>query len=171
MAKESLFFTSVDPTSLVTNKLESNLQEIITSEDRRCIAFIVVMCVLHDEILMEGSTAAWWLWPLLTLSLMLMVTVMMIAGADDVLSIVKTVTGAVKHSCARQRPDDDDCDTCSSCDQTHLLHQRESNLGQPELGQMETSIQLKFCKTSNQNFTDVKFCETSICLKFCKTSR
>jgi hypothetical protein len=44
-------------------------------------SFIVLISILHDDVLVEGSTAvAWWLWPLL---LLLMALVMMVVGADD----------------------------------------------------------------------------------------
>jgi hypothetical protein len=49
-----LFLASADPTSPVTGKLESKLQELITSETRRCVVFIVLISILHDDILVEG---------------------------------------------------------------------------------------------------------------------
>jgi hypothetical protein len=53
-----LFLTSADPTSLVTDNLESKLQELITSEDRCCVVCIVLISILHDDVLVEGSTVA-----------------------------------------------------------------------------------------------------------------
>lgn len=51
-----LFLGSTDPTSLETDKLQSNLQELVSSEDRCCITFILVISILHDDLLMKCSS-------------------------------------------------------------------------------------------------------------------
>ena len=102
-----LFLTPLDPASLATDELEAKLQELITSEDRRCAAFTLVISILHDEVLMEGSTVAQWLWP----SLLLMVMVMMIAGADDddngltivILVLLDVVIQTIRPSCTNRK--------------------------------------------------------------------
>lgn len=47
------FLGSVHPRFLVTNKLESSLQELIISEDNCYVIFIVVVSMFHGDILMK----------------------------------------------------------------------------------------------------------------------
>jgi hypothetical protein len=49
------FLGSAGPTFLVTDKLESNLQELISSEDT---CRIIVVPIFHGDVLMEYSTVA-----------------------------------------------------------------------------------------------------------------
>jgi hypothetical protein len=53
------FLGSADPTFLVTDKLESNLQELISSEDACCIILIVMVSIFHGDVLMENSRIHW----------------------------------------------------------------------------------------------------------------
>jgi hypothetical protein len=49
------FRGSADPAFLVTDKLEPNLQELISSEDTCRIIFNVVVSIFHGDVLMDYS--------------------------------------------------------------------------------------------------------------------
>jgi hypothetical protein len=53
------FLASADATSLVTDKLESNLQELISSQDRCHIvmlfSIVVISSILHDDVLSQAA--------------------------------------------------------------------------------------------------------------------